>query len=391
MPPPAPATVLLSAPPSATDDLRRALAAAAFVVADHALGAAAPVDFAPLVAAVVEVGDKPDVAAAQTRRWRIELGDDFLPIVWVLPAASSDLAAKGLDAGADACVARPLDDAAFVAQVKACARGHAAASRLAVKAAEARLLGDQLQKAYAQLDRELEMARRVHRAFLPRSFPQVGAAKFAVCYRPRSRVGGDFYDVRRLDEDHVGFFVADVIGHGTAAGSLLGVFVRQSANWKHIAGTRYRLIPPDEILAAVNRDLLGLGLEDPPLVAMLAGTLNVRAGTLTVARAGLPSPVFLPAAGEPRAWAVPGPFLGTAETTYQLHSAAFAPGDKLLVGTDGTRPGGEPSQQGPDELLAASARHRELTGQAFVDAVARDLLPHVRHPDDFTLLAIEMG
>jgi sigma-B regulation protein RsbU (phosphoserine phosphatase) len=391
MPPPAAPTVLLSGPPqSAPDDLRRALAGSAFAVADHALGATAPVDFGPVVVAVIEVGDKPDVAAAQTRRWRIELGDEFIPVVWVLPAASPELAARGLDAGADACLARPLDLSEFVAQVKAAARGHATAARLAVKAAESLLLGDQLQKAYAQLDRELEMARRVHRAFLPRSFPEVGPARFAVCYRPRSRVGGDFYDVRRLDEDHVGFFVADVIGHAAAVGSLLSVFVRQSANWKSIVGTRYRLIPPDDVLAGVNRDLLGLGLEDPPLVAMLAGTLNVRAGTLTVARAGLPSPVFLPAAGEARAWAVPGPFLGTAETTYQLHSAVFAPGDKLIVGTDGTRAGGEPSPQGPDELLAAATRHRGLGGQAFVDALARDLLPHVRHPDDFTLLAVEM-
>lgn len=392
MPPPAAPTVLLSGPPHpAPDDLRRHLSAAAFAVTDHALGATPPVDFGPVVVAVVEVGEKSDVAAAQTRRWRIELGDDFIPIVWVLPAASPELAAKGLDAGADVCLARPLDPVAFVAQVKTAARAHATAARLAVKAAESLLLGDQLQKAYAQLDRELEMSRRVHRAFLPRSFPEVGPARFSVCYRPRSRVGGDFYDVRRLDEDHVGFFVADVIGHGTAAGSLLGVFVRQSANWKHIAGTRYRLIPPDEILAAVNRDLLGLGLEDPPLVAMLAGTLNVRAGTLTVARAGLPSPVFLPAAGEARAWAVPGPFLGTAETTYQLHSAVFAPGDKLIVGTDGTRAGGEPAGQGPEELMTSAARHRRLTGQAFVDAVARDLLPLVRHPDDFTLLAVDMA
>ena len=155
MPPPAPPTVLLSGPPqSPLDDLRRALASAAFAVADHTLGAATPVDFGPVVVAVVEVGGKPDAAAAQTRRWRIELGDEFIPIVWVLPEHSPELAAKGLDAGADACLPRPLDPAEFVAQVRAAARARATAARLAGKAAEALLLGDQLRKTYAQLDRE---------------------------------------------------------------------------------------------------------------------------------------------------------------------------------------------------------------------------------------------
>ncbi|HVK17455.1 MAG TPA: hypothetical protein VM533_10935, partial [Fimbriiglobus sp.] len=72
-------TVLVSTlPPAATDDLRRLLAAAGFGVADHPLGAVPAVDFGPVAAAVVEVGERADVAAAQTRRWRIELGDEVV-------------------------------------------------------------------------------------------------------------------------------------------------------------------------------------------------------------------------------------------------------------------------------------------------------------------------
>jgi len=386
----APRTVLLStAAANPAADLRRSLPAAGFAVADHALGSTPAVDFGPVVAAVVEVGDRPEVAAAQTRRWRIELGDDLVPVLWVLPAASPEVAAAGLEAGADACLARPVEPAVFVAQVRAMARARAATARLGVKAGESRLLGDQLRKAYAQLDRELEMARRVHRTFLPRTLPAVGAARASVCYRPRSRAGGDFYDVRRLDEHHLGFFLGDVTGGAT--GSLLGVYVKQAVCFKEITGSRYRLVPPEEVLVGVNRELIGLGLDDPPLVAMLVGTVDARDGAVAIARAGLPAPAFVPAAGEVQSWAVPGPFLGTADTGYQPRHGTLAPGDKLLLGSDGTRPDGDSIPGGPDRLLEAAGRHRGLTGQAFVDAVARDLLPHVRHPDDFTLLAIEMG
>ena len=386
---PTPATVLLSSPPDSTgDELRKLVASAGFAVADHLLGSPPAVDFGPVVVALIEVGARADVAAAQTRRWRAELGDQFVPVLWV---TSPERAAAGLDAGADAVLTRPLDPAVFVAQLRALARAQATAARVAVRAGEARLLGDQLRRAVAQQEREQEMARRVRATFLPRSFPKVGAARFHACHRPRGRAGGDFHDVRRLDEHHIGFFVGDVIGTGAAAGGLLGVFVQQSVVMKEIGELSYRVVPPDEVLTGVNRQLLGLGADDLPLVAMLAGVLNAETGAVVLARAGLPAAVHVPATGVPGVWAVPGPFLGTADTTYQALSGTLLPGDRLLIGTDGTRPDGDPGPAGTDRLLEAAAKHRAATGPAFVDAVARELLQHVRHADDFTLLGVEMA
>ncbi len=382
---PTPATVLLSGPPGRTDvDLRAGITAAGFAVSDHALGSAPAVDFAPVVVAVVDVPERVDVAAAQTRRWRAELGDQIVPVLWV---ASGAAAAVGLDAGADVVLARPVEPAAFVAQLRALARAHATAARVAARAAEARLLGDQLKKALGHLDREHDLARRVHAGFLPQSLPEVGRARFGVCHRSRTRSAGDFYNVQRLDEHHVGFLVGDVVGTGASAGGLLDVFVQQCAVMKEIRGSRYRVVPPDEVLSAVNRQLIALGADDPPLVALLAGVLNTDTGSISLARAGLPAPVHVPARGEPSVWAVPGPFLGTADSTYELRSGVLRPGDRLLIGTDGTRPDGGPG--GTDRLLEVAAKHRATS--ALVDAVSRELLQQVRHADDFTLLSVEMG
>ncbi len=386
---PTPATVLLSCPPGRTGDgeLRKLVASAGFALTDHAIGSAPAVDFNPVVVAVIDVGERADLAAAQTRRWRAELGDQIVPVLWV---ASVELAATGLDAGADVVLSRPVEPDVFVAQLRALTRTRANANRTAVRAAEARLLGDQLKRALAHLDREQDMARRVRATFLPKSFPQVESARFHVCYRARNRGGGDFHDVRRIDEHHVGFFVGDVIGTGTAAGGLLGTFVQQSVVMKEITGHSYRVVPPDEVLSTVNQQLADLGADELPLVAMLSCVLNTRTGTLILARAGLPAPVHVPANGEPTLWAIPGPFLGTADTTYQLLSNTLKPGDRLLIGTDGTRPDGDPSSGRTDRLLDAAAKHRAITGPAFVDTVARDLLQSVRHADDFTLLGVEI-
>lgn len=382
------ATVLLSAPPgTGAEDLRRHVAAAGFAVSDHALGSAPAVDFAPVAVAVIDAAERPEVAAAQTRRWRAELGDECLPVLWVAPA---ELAPAALDAGADAVVPRTVAPAALVAQVRSMARTRAAANRVSARATESRLLGDQLRRTVAQLEREQEMARRVRQNLIPQRLPRVASARFDVCYRPMSRAGGDFHDVRRLDEHHLGFFIGDVVGTGTAAGGLIGVYSQQAVTMKEIGEKSYRLVPPGDVLTAVNRQLLGLGADDLPLVAMAVGLLNAQTGKVSLARAGLPPAVYVPANGPPVVWAVPGGFLGVADTPYEQLNATLAPGDRLLLGTDGTRPDGDPGPDATDRLLASASQHRGAPGTEFVDAVARDLLAHVRHPDDFTLLGVEM-
>lgn len=358
------------------------LDAAGQAVREHALGSTPSVDFSAILFAMIDVGNSLDAAVSQTRRWRAELGDDIVPIVWVLPAASAEAAARGLEAGADVVLARPLDPIVFTAQASSAARLRAAGSRLAARAGESRLLGDQLQKALAHMDRDLDTVRRVQRAFLPRSLPKVGRFSFAVSHRARSRTGGDFYDVRVIDSGRIGFSLSDVIGSSAAAG-LLGAFAAQSL-------AKRSDVPPGEALEIVNREVLALTPDDRPLVAMLAGSLDANTGVVDLARAGLPAPIYLPSVGEPEIGSIPGPFLGTAEASYATRSRLLQPGDKLVLGTDGTRLDGNPGPGDDDSLLETVVCHRELSGQAFADTVANDLLARVRHEDDFTLLVIEM-
>jgi phosphoserine phosphatase RsbU/P len=137
----------------------------------------------------------------------------------------------------------------------------------------------------------------------------------------------------------------------------------------------------------VNRTLIGLCLDESPLVAMLAGSVDVRDGSVSIARAGMPAPVFIPANGDIEVWSVPGPFLGTSDTTYTPRRGTLQPGDKLLFASDGASPTGE----SPDPLIQAAIRNRHLNGEHFVGALARELLPLCHHADDFTLLLAGRG
>jgi phosphoserine phosphatase RsbU/P len=377
--------VLLSAvePPA---DLHAVLAGAGFAVADHTLGAIPPVDFRGVALAIVEVGGRPDAAAAQTRRWRAELGDDLVPIFWLLAAPDGRMSARGLESGADVVLSRPVDPAFVIAQAHAGARTRAAAGRLAARAAESRILGDHLKKAHADADRQAATLHRVRLAFLERSFPRYGSIGVYVSHRPRGASGGDFYEVTEVAPQRVSVIVGDVIGAGAASG-FLGYLVARLAG--RLAGRGEK--PTGDVLGSINRELVALALDEPPLVALQIALIDSVTGELGLARAGLPAPVYLPREGSPERWSIPGPFLGTGETGYASHQSILLPGDRLLIGTDGIRPDGHPEPAAFDQLPDHASRHRGLAGQSFCDAVASGLLADVRHEDDVTLVVLELG
>ncbi len=83
-----------------------------------------------------------------------------------------------------------------------------------------------LQQLYGQLDEEMDKARRVHEWTLPREFPDVPGLSFAACYYPAQRLGGDFYNVIKVDNKVI-LYLSDVMGHGMD-GAMLSFFVKEA-------------------------------------------------------------------------------------------------------------------------------------------------------------------
>ena len=261
--------------------------------------------------------------------------------------------------------------------------------RLSEKTAEISRINNRLQAAYQQIDQELELAQRIQGSFLPQTLPQVPHVRFAVHYLPYSRVGGDFYDIFRLDEKHIGFYVADAMGHGVAA-SLLTIFVKKGVRTKEVSGSQYRLLPPDEVLFKLNRDLIDQQLSEQPFITMVYALFNHVEGTLQFSRAGHPYPLYIPKQGEPRLWRQEGLLLGVHDAKYPRGSHQLFMGDKLLFYTDGVDGARfEDSPPGTASLVAFAARHRELPIQDFMTRLSRDLFGTDPQEDDLTLLGLE--
>jgi sigma-B regulation protein RsbU (phosphoserine phosphatase) len=386
---PQPRILLCADLPPAADDVCRLLAQAGYAVDRHP-PAGDPPDYSPYQLIVFEGTGAGLDAFPSCRQLRARLGDDFVPILFVTGDHSPAARLASLEAGADAYLLRPFAPGELLVQTQGFLRLKERHDRLSEKTAEVHRINQRLQRTYQQIDQELEMARRIQRSFLPQTMPEMPRLRFAGHYRPCGRVGGDFYDIFRLDEHHVGFYVADAMGHGVPAG-LLTIFVKKGVRAKEIFGKQYRLVPPGEVLQRLNRDLIDQALSETPFITMVYVLLNDQDGSLSFARSGHPYPLYLPCDGEPELWQVEGSLLGVFETEFPVQTRRLRPGDKVLLYTDGVDSATyEGYPLGTRSLTACAARHRDLPIQQLVDQLAKDLFKGSNQGDDLTLLGVEM-
>jgi phosphoserine phosphatase RsbU/P len=385
-----PRVLLCADRPDGVADLRRLLEQDGCEVGCLALNGDDHDDLAAFQMVVLDGSACEHDGAGLCRRLRKRMGDGFTPILYVTadPAPAARLA--GIEGGADAYLLRPFAAGELIAQVRAFLRIKDTHDRLAEKTAEVNRANRRLQQAYQQIDQELDFARRIQLSFLPQTLPEAPRVHFAVHYALQGQVGGDFYDAFRLDEHHVGFYVADAMGHGIPA-SLLTIFVKKGVRPKEVFGQDYRLVPPSEILERLNRDLVQQALSENPFITMAYCLLNHKEGTLSFARAGHPYPLHLPRYGEPAFLQVEGSLLGVFDTEFPTATHRLRPGDKLLLYSDGIDAATFQNRApGAESLLACAERLRELPIQEFVERVAHNLFSQAGRVDDLTLLGLEM-
>jgi serine phosphatase RsbU (regulator of sigma subunit)/anti-sigma regulatory factor (Ser/Thr protein kinase) len=229
------------------------------------------------------------------------------------------------------------------------------------------------------------IAADLQRALLPAALPRVDGARYAARYLPWTEaadVGGDWYDVIRLDADTVAVTIGDVAGHSVQAAATMGLIrnaVRAYALERHSATS---------VVERTNRMLV---LTEPDAVATCCYIeLHLSEGTATAVIAGHLPPVQL-RDGEATVMALrTGPPLGVvANATYTDTTVLLPAGASLLLYTDGlVEDRRYDIERGLRDLCKAIAQTVGDDPRALVDRVlAAEVGPHPRS-DDAALLAL---
>ena len=235
-----------------------------------------------------------------------------------------------------------------------------------------------------EIQKELEMARRIQMANLPAPYRNSATFQVATRYVPMTSVAGDFYDFLIADDEQAGFFIADVSGHGVPA-ALIASMVKLSAS-----SQRANAADPAALLTGMNAALCGNTQNHFVTAAYVY--LNAAAGILRYSAAAHP-PMLLLRDGAIAEIVENGLLLAAFPfATFTTAEYPIQPGDRLVLYTDGIIEAPDERQEefGQSRLETLLCEGRHLSAQETVDQI----IYAVQHwskiqEDDLTVLVCD--
>jgi serine phosphatase RsbU (regulator of sigma subunit) len=237
---------------------------------------------------------------------------------------------------------------------------------------------------------DLERAKRIQSLSLEMDLPEDPRICFSTYYAPHDFVGGDFFAIKRLDRDHYGVLLADVMGHGVAAALHT---MHLSSLWDR----HCRLLAEPAIFAqTINKELARV-VKGESFATAMCGAIDAEHRTLRSASAGGPPGLAARAKGTIEELGASGLPLGMLEEAdYEEMEAQFDENDCLLFFSDGAIEVHN-AQQG---LLGVQGLVRILQGTGYpscglqISAVEEQLLRYsndIRLADDLTFIEVRFG
>ncbi len=234
-------------------------------------------------------------------------------------------------------------------------------------------------------DQELQRAREIQESLLPKEIPQLPGFEVASAWQPARAVGGDYFDVLKLDENRLAICIADVSGKGVPA-ALLMANVQASLR----ASVR-DLDSPARVCSIVN-GMLCESIAGDKFVTFFCGVLDANARTFLYCNAGHPYPILV-SSGVARTLEEGGAVLDVFPTWGYTDSIVdVKSGDRLLLFTDGiTEAEGPQGEEFGMERVAAFAETHAANSAVRIN---QELLAQVtefcgaQFHDDATLLVL---
>jgi sigma-B regulation protein RsbU (phosphoserine phosphatase) len=308
------------------------------------------------------------------RRLRAAEATRELPIMFLSSLEDVKDKTRGFEVGANDYVTKPFEILEVQARVRSLLKAKSYAD--AVKEAAAR---------------DLRIAREIQMGILPADVPArirgTGLDVYALL-EPAQDVGGDLYDVLRLDDRRVMVTVGDVSGKGIPAALFMGVTTTL------LRALARQYATPEEILSRVNDELLE---QNPRMMFVTLQSLIIDTATRQVlcASAGHHSAVLLSDGKPPRQAVRPsGRVAGVMpDNPIEPETLQLDPGDTLVLFTDGVSEAFDKDEQlfGEERLLAHLAEAPGRTAQETTMNVLAAVRAHAsgaKQSDDITIVSV---
>ena len=235
---------------------------------------------------------------------------------------------------------------------------------------------------------DLERARAIQQLALQHDVCEDSRVRFTTHYVPHEIVGGDYYAIKRVDDDRYALMLADVMGHGVAAALYT---MHLSSLWETHCGL---LANPAEFAAKMNNELVRIVKDDVSFATAVCGIVDLKSRAFRFTGAGGPYVLLMHRDGTYQCLESPGlPLALVEDARYEEAGAEIGPGDRLLLFSDGAVEVSNAS----DEMLGVDGFVGILSKQGYpqagirMEALEEELLKYsnaIRLEDDLTLVDI---
>lgn len=236
------------------------------------------------------------------------------------------------------------------------------------------------------LEKELDIAKDIQLSFLPKEIPLIGGLDISASMFTAKQVGGDLYDVVKLDDDRLGIMMGDVSGKGVPAALYMARVVS-------VFKTYVREGSPAEVVRKIN-DRLVEESNTNLFVTLSYMIIDTAAKKLTYSSGGhLPIVMLEPGGNVVLLDTTEGIPLGLLSSDFSENSREYAPGTMFILYTDGVTEAMNQKEAMFDQkrLVEVAARLKTATAKDAVEAVRKsvfDFAGKAPQHDDITILAV---
>jgi len=257
-----------------------------------------------------------------------------IPIIFLSGRTDAADKIRGLAIGGADYITKPFDRGEVIARIE---------NQLKIRRLTDELIATnaELTEKQKKLDEDLQAAAGIQQNLLPRNPPEVDNLDIAWKFMPSEQIGGDIFNVLRLDEDHLGFYMIDVSGHGVPP-ALVTFSISQTLQ-PHMGCTirkrpgftpDHQVVSPGEVLKSLDEEYPWERFEWFLTIIFLI--VNIRNGHMIYSNAAHPPPILLHADGALELLEEGGTINGLdGLLPFEEGEKILSPGDKIILYTDG--------------------------------------------------------